>query len=262
MLKFSANLSILFTELPFVKRFTAAKNAGFDAVECWFPYEDASAAEVRALLDEHQLKMIGINTPWGGSGQWGLAALPSYEAAFEKSVRDTLAFAQAVGNPAIHVMAGLAGDVPALDARRCYHRNLERALRWAEGSGSMLVIEPLNGRDRPGYFLHSVDQAADIIERQGLGDLRIMFDCYHIQVEEGDVITRMRRHFDKIGHVQIAGVPVRGEPDKGELNYVEVLRELNNLGWQGYVGAEYKPTGTSAESLGWLADLRRLGIAA
>lgn len=262
MLTFSANLSILFTELPFAQRFAAARQAGFDAVECWFPYEHASAAEVRAWLDAHQLKMVGINTPWGASDQWGLAALPGYEAAFEKSVRDTLAFAQTVGHPAIHVMAGLAGHVPEADARRCYYDNLERAVRWAEDSDSTLVIEPLNGRDRPGYFLHSVDQAADIIERQGLGDLRIMFDCYHVQVQQGDVITRMRRYFDKLGHVQIAGVPARGEPDRGELNYVEVLRELDRLGWQGYVGAEYKPAGPSADSLDWLADLRRRGIAA
>jgi hydroxypyruvate isomerase len=262
MLKFSANLSILFTELPFAQRFAAAKQAGFDAVECWFPYEHASAAEARALLDDHQLQMVGINTPWGEASQWGLAALPGSEAAFEKSMRDTLEFAHAVGSPAIHVMAGLAGHVSPADAQRCYLNNLARALQWAEGSGSTLVIEPLNGRDRPGYFLNSVDQAADIIEHEGLSALRIMFDCYHIQVQEGDVITRMRRHFDKIGHVQIAGAPARGEPDKGELNYVEVLRELDTLGWQGWVGAEYKPSGASADSLGWLADLRRLGIAA
>lgn len=262
MLKFSANLSILFTELPFAQRFAAAKQAGFDAVECWFPYEHGSAAEISAWLTEHQLKMVGINTPWGEGAQWGLAALPGFEDAFEKSMRDTLEFAHAVGGPAIHVMAGLAGHVSPSDARRCYLNNLQRALRWAEGSGSTLVIEPLNGRDRPGYFLHSVDQAADIIDHQGLSDLRIMFDCYHIQVQEGDVIMRMRRHFDKIGHVQIAGAPARGEPDQGELNYVEILRELDRLGWQGYVGAEYKPTGASADSFGWLADLRRSGIAA
>jgi len=262
MLKFSANLSILFTELPFEERFAAASQAGFDAVECWFPYEHGSASQIRALLDAHQLKMVGINTPRGEAGQWGLAALPGYEAAFEKSVRDTLEFAQAVGGPAVHVMAGLAGHVPEPEAGRSYHANLEKALRWAEDSGLTLVIEPLNGRDRPGYFLRSVDQAAGIIERQGLGRLRIMFDCYHIQVQEGDVITRLRRHIDKIGHVQIAGVPARGEPDQGELNYVEVLRELDQLGWKGYVGAEYKPSGPSAASLGWLAELRRLGIAA
>src|SRR5690606_3024921 len=109
MLKFSANLSILFTELPFMERFAAARQAGFDAVECWFPYEHGSAAQIRASLDEHRLKMVGINTPWGAGDQWGLAALPGYESAFEASVRDTLEFAQAVGGPAVHVMAGLAG---------------------------------------------------------------------------------------------------------------------------------------------------------
>lgn len=262
MLKFSANLSILFTELPFADRFAAARRAGFDAVECWFPYESESAAGVKQLLDDNGLIMVGINTPWGSNGQWGLAALPGSETAFEDSIRYALDFAQAVGRPALHVMAGLSGHVPALDARRTYRNNLQKAVHLAEGSGVTLVIEPLNGRDRPGYFLRSVEQAAETIEREGLNSLRIMFDCYHTQVEEGDVITRLRRHLDKIGHIQIAGVPARGEPDQGELNYVEVLRELDRLGWAGHIGAEYKPTGPSADSFGWLRALREQGIAA
>src|SRR5699024_8039789 len=114
------------------------------------PYEHGSAAQIRASLDEHRLKMVGINTPWGAGDQWGLAALPGYESAFEASVRDTLEFAQAVGGPAVHVMAGLAGHVPAADAKHCYQSNLEKALRWAEGTDVTLLIEPLNGRDRPG----------------------------------------------------------------------------------------------------------------
>ena len=262
MLKFSANLSILFTELPFAERFAAARRAGFDAVECWFPYEYAPAAGLRALLEDNGLVMVGMNTPWGSGSQWGLAALPGSEAEFEDSIRQSLDYAQAVGDPALHVMAGLAGHVPAFAARRVYRANLAKAVRLAEGSGVTLVIEPLNGRDRPGYFLRSVEQAAETIGQEGLGSLRIMFDCYHTQIEEGDVITRLRRHFDKLGHVQIAGAPARGEPDRGELNYVEILRELDRLGWDGYVGAEYKPTGPSADSLDWLRALRQQGIAA
>ncbi|MEI2417685.1 TIM barrel protein [Orrella sp. JC864] len=262
MLRFSANLSILFTELPFAERFAAAKAAGFDAVECWFPYEHATAAQVGGLLRDNGLQMVGINTPWGADGQWGLAALPGSEAAFEDSLRRTLDYAQAIGRPAVHVMAGLAGHVPAHEARRAYLANLRKAVRLAEGSGVTLLIEPLNGRDRPGYFLRSVEQAAQVIESQGLDSLRIMFDCYHTQIEEGDVITRLRRHFGKLGHIQIAGVPARGEPDRGELNYTEILRELRQLGWSGHIGAEYKPSGASAQSLAWLHALRQDGIAA
>lgn len=262
MLKFSANLSILFTELPFAARFAAAKAAGFNAVECWFPYEHEDAASVKRLLDDNGLHMVGINTPWGSGSQWGLAALPGSEAAFEASVQQTLDYANAIGCPAVHVMAGLAGHVPAAEARRAYRASLATAVRLAEGRGITLLIEPLNGRDRPGYFLRSVDQAAEVIDRAGLGSVRIMFDCYHTQVEEGDVISRLRRHFHLLGHVQIAGVPARGEPDRGELNYAEILRELGRLGWTGHVGAEYKPTGPSNDSFAWLTALRQAGIAA
>lgn len=262
MLKFSANLSILFNELPFAERFAAAKQAGFNAVECWFPYEHLTASQARRLLEENALTMVGINSPWGTATQWGLAALPGSESAFETSMRTTLEYAQAIGQPAVHVMAGLVGHVCATDAERTYYANLEKAVRWAEGTGLTLVIEPLNSRDRPGYFLHSVDQAAAIIDRTGLNSLRIMFDCYHIQVEEGDLITRLRRHFSKIGHIQIAGAPSRGEPDQGELNYVEILREIDRLGWAGHIGAEYKPTVNTDASFAWLTALREQGIAA
>ena len=261
MLKFSANLSILFTELPFLERFAAARRAGFSAVECWFPYEHATHS-LRQVLDDNGLALVGINTAAGEAGQWGLAALPGHEAAFDRSVQQALDYAQALGRPSVHVMAGLAGHVPAADAQRSYHASLERAVRLAEGSGVQLLIEPLNGRDRPGYFLSSVDQAAEVIERTGLTSLRIMFDCYHVQVQQGDLITRLQRHFAKIGHIQIAGAPARGEPDRGEVNYTEVLREVDRLGWSGWIGAEYRPSGPTAESFGWLHELRRLGIAA
>lgn len=261
MLKFSANLSILFTELPFLERFAAARSAGFSAVECWFPYAH-DLATVRRALDDNGLTLVGINTASGEAEQWGLAALPGHEAPFERSVVQALAYAHELGRPSIHVMAGLAGHVCAADAQRTYCANMERAVRLAEGSGVTLLIEPLNGRDRPGYFLNSADQAADIIDRTGLQSLRIMFDCYHIQVQQGDVISRLTRHFAKIGHIQIAGVPLRNEPDRGELNCAEVLRVVDRLGWDGYIGAEYRPSGPTADSFGWLHALRREGLAA
>jgi hydroxypyruvate isomerase len=157
-------------------------------------------------------------------------------------------------------MAGLVGQIAKVEARRTYYSNLEKAVRLAEGTGVQLLIEPLNLRDRPGYFLFSSDQAGDIIEHTGLSQLRLMFDCYHIQVQEGDLITRLRRHFDKIGHIQIAGVPSRGEPNRGEVNYSEVLREIDQLHWKGWIGAEYKPAHLTTDGLEWLAPLRSEGL--
>jgi hydroxypyruvate isomerase len=253
MPKFSANLSILFQELPFTDRFAAAKAAGFDAVECWFPY-DHRPAEVAKLLRDNALKMVGINTAHGGAGDWGLASLPGREGDFLASVDQALEYAIAFDRCAVHVMGGLAGAVPKADAWRAYVGNLEAALRRAEGTGVQLLIEPLNSRDRPGYILNSVDRAAELIDRTGLGALRIMFDCYHVQVEEGDLVSRLRRHWSKIGHIQFASPPLRSEPGTGEIDYRFVFAEIDRLGWTGWVGAEYRPTTAStAESFGWFA---------
>ncbi|HET8745827.1 MAG TPA: TIM barrel protein, partial [Ramlibacter sp.] len=218
MPRFSANLSILFQELPFKARFAAARRAGFDAVECWFPYEHA-ASEVAQLLRENGLAMVGINTAHGGAADWGLAALPGREQEFLASVGQALEYAVAFDRCAVHVMGGLAGSIPKAEAWRTYLANLEAAVRRAEGTGVPLLIEPLNSRDRPGYILNSVERAADIIDRMGLGSLRIMFDCYHVQVEEGDLIAKLRRHWAKIGHIQFASPPSRTEPGTGEIDY-------------------------------------------
>ena len=250
MPRFSANLSILFGELPFMERFAAAKQAGFRAVECWFPYEHG-ADRIARLIRQLELEMVGINTAHGGPADWGLAALPGRERDFIESVDQALECAARFDRCAVHVMGGLAGAIPRADALRTYATNLEHAVRRAEGSGVQLLIEPLNGRDRPGYILSSVDQAAELIERTGLGTLKIMFDCYHVQVEDGDLVTRLRRHWDKIGHIQIASPPARTEPGTGEIDYGFVFAEIDRLGWQGWVGAEYRPSGITADSFGW-----------
>lgn len=251
MPRFSANLSILFGELPFMERFAAAKQAGFKAVECWFPFEH-DVDEIARLLRDLQLEMVGINTAHGGPGEWGLAALPGRESDFLQSLDQALDGAGRFGRCAVHVMAGLAGAIPRAEAWQTYTANLVRAVRRAEGSGVQLLIEPLNSRDRPGYILNSSDLAAEVIERTGLGSLKIMFDCYHIQVEEGDLVTRMRRHWNKIGHLQIASPPARTEPGTGEIDYGFVFGEIDRLGWKGWVGAEYKPSGKTLDSFGWL----------
>jgi hydroxypyruvate isomerase len=251
MPKFSGNLSILFGEMPFLDRFAAARQAGFDAVECWFPYEHG-AQRVADLLRANELQMVGINSAHGALNEWGIAALPGKEEAFIASVEEALDFAAQCGNCAVHVMAGLAGSIPAAEAWRTYLGNLEVAVRRAEGSDVQLLIEPLNSIDRPGYLLNSVDRASEIIDRTGLQALKIMFDCYHVQVQEGDLVRRLRRHWDKIGHIQVASTPDRSEPGTGEIDYCYIFREIDRLGWAGWVGAEYKPSGATANTFGWM----------
>jgi hydroxypyruvate isomerase len=254
MPRFSANLSILFTELPFMQRFAAAKEAGFNAVECWFPYEHG-ISNIARTLRECQLEMVGINTSPGKATEWGLAALPGREGDFLDSVDQALDAARTFGSCAVHVMGGLVGSIPRTDAWRTYISNLEKAVQRAEAAGVQLLIEPLNSRDRPGYVLNSVDRAAEIVEYSGLSSLKIMFDCYHVQVEEGDLVTRLRRHWNKIGHIQIASAPDRSEPGNGEIDFDYLFAQVDLLGWSGWIGAEYKPSTSTDTSLGWLRNL-------
>jgi hydroxypyruvate isomerase len=254
MPRFSANVSILFTELPFMERFSAAKEAGFNAVECWFPYEHG-VSDIARTLRECQLEMVSINTAPGAATEWGLAAVPGREADFLESLDQALDAAGVLGNCAVHVMGGLVGAIPRFEAWRTYISNLEKAVRRAEAAGVQLLIEPLNSRDRPGYVLSSIDRAAEIVERRGLSSLKIMFDCYHVQVEEGNLATRLRRHWDKIGHIQIACAPDRSEPGKGEIDFTYLFTQIDHLGWSGWIGAEYKPSSSTGASFGWLQGL-------
>lgn len=250
---YSANLSIMFLELPFLERFAAARKAGFDFVECWFPY-DHTASTIERALHENDLKLVGINSAPGAAGEWGLAALPGRHQDFADSLDQALDYAGRLGS-AVHVMAGLVGTVPFADAQAAYLENLEYAIEKADGSGVQLLIEPLNSRDRPGYFLRTVEQADAIIARPGFGSLKLMFDCYHVQRESGDLTTRLARYFPIIGHIQIASVPHRNEPDTGEVRYRFVLHELERLGWDRPIGAEYKPLRSTLDGLGWIRNL-------
>jgi 2-dehydrotetronate isomerase len=256
MPRFSANISIMFHELPFIDRFEAAKAAGFDAVECWFPYKHPKA-ELKSLLDGHGLALIGINTAPGdvARGEWGVTALPGRQVDFDRQFAEALDYAVALGASGIHVMAAMTGGMDFAGCERAYMGNLERAARQAEGSGVNLLIEPLNARDRPGYFLSRSDHAIDIIQRIGAPNLKLMFDVYHIQIMEGDIIRRLRGHLQHVGHIQIAAVPTRHEPDEGELDFGTILAEIDALGWQGWVGCEYKPRAGTSEGLGWRAAL-------
>ncbi len=257
MPRYSANISIMFQELPFLDRLAAAKAAGFDAVEFWFPYEYPKA-QLRGTLDELGLTLVGLNTAPGdvAKGEWGHAALPGREADFDRGFAQALDYAAALGSRGIHVMAAMTGALDHAACEKAYMANLERAAKRAEGSGITLLIEPLNAKDRPGYFLSRSDQALDIIRRIGAPNLKLMFDIYHVQVMEGDIIRRLRGHMPHIGHIQIAAVPTRAEPDEGELNYRTILAEIDLAGWPGWVGCEYKPRAGTVEGLGWREALR------
>jgi 2-dehydrotetronate isomerase len=245
MPRLAANLAFLFTERPLLERFGAAAAAGFSAVELQYPY-DVEAAAVKAELARHRLTQLGINTPLGREGETGLAALPGrerdWEAAFERA---------AVGGSAIHCLAGCLPPGQRLAAEAVFVRNLIRAAEKAASAGITLLIEPLNPRDRPDYFLSRVEHAADIVKKVGVPNLRIQFDFYHVQIVGGDLIRRFEAHLPFVGHVQVAAVPSRREPDEGEVNYPEIFAALDRLGYAGHVGCEYRPRDRTEEGLGW-----------
>jgi 2-dehydrotetronate isomerase len=253
-MRLSANIGILFRELDFVDRFLAAARAGFAAVECWAPY-DHPVAELRRAIANAGIPLIGINTVPGDAakGEMGLAGVPGREQEFDAAIAQALDYGAALGVRHVHVLAGAVDGFSEGDGLATFRRNLALAARLAEQVGITLVIEPINRRDRPNYLLASSDRAAQIIDDIGSSQLRMMFDFYHLQIGEGDVIRRFERLLPKIGHVQFAAVPSRAEPDEGELDYRWILHEIDRLGWPGYVGAEYQPRGHTEDGLGWMA---------
>lgn len=254
-MKFSANLGFLWTDRPLPDAIRAAKAAGFDAVECHWPYH-VPPAEINAVLAETGLTMLGLNTRRGdvAAGDNGLAAIPGREAEARAAIDEALAYARATGASAVHVMAGFSGG-PRAHAAFC--ANLAYACAAAEGDAITILIEPLNHYDAPGYFLAKSAQAGVIIRELNRENLKLMFDCYHLQIMEGDLTRRLAALRPLIGHIQIASVPDRGAPDHGELDYGFVLSEIARLGWDRPIGAEYKPDGPTDASLGWLERRRR-----
>lgn len=253
MPRFAANLTMLFAELPFMERFAAARAAGFDAVEYLFPYE-YEAAELKRALDDAGLTQVLFNAPPGdwAAGERGLAALPGHEVLFRRSVEQALDYAAVLGVGQVHVMAGI-GDAVERAARATYVENLRRAAAAAGKRGVRLLIEPLNPRDVPGYFLSSVEQAAEIVRDVGSGNLFIQYDLYHQSRSGGELLGTFERYRAMIRHMQVAGNPGRHEPDTGEIDYGFVFRELDRLGYEGWIGAEYVPANGTVEGLGWLA---------
>ena len=253
-MRFSANLGFLWNERPLPEAIHAAKAAGFDAVECHWPF-DVPAEHTKAALAEAGLQMLGLNTRRGNTaiGENGLAALAGREADARASIDEALAYASAISARAVHVMAG---NTSGPRARRAFCDSLAYACE-AAGDAIMILIEPLNHYNAPGYFLNSTSQAADIIREVGKPNLKMMFDFYHIQIMEGDVTRRFEALRPLIGHVQIAAVPDRGTPDHGELDYTYVLQRVAALGWSQPIGAEYFPENKASPDMSWLARIRQ-----
>lgn len=248
MTEFSANLGFLWPDLALPDAIRAAKQAGFAAVECHWPY-DYPAADVNAALIETGLPMLGLNTARGdvASGENGLAALPGREADARAAIDQAISYARAIKARAVHVMAGFAHGPQA-------HAQFIANLRYGCTAAPELtmLIEPLNRHDAAGYFLETTAQARTIITEVGAPNLKLMFDCYHVGRTEGDLLTRLKDLGDLVGHIQFASVPDRGTPDHGEINYSWLFGEIDALGWESPLGAEYKPVGPTDQTLGWL----------
>lgn len=253
MPRFAANLSMMYPDRPFLDRFAAAAADGFEAVEFLFPYEHAPEVVARQL-QAHGLTQALFNLPPGdwAAGERGMACHPGREAEFAATVQQALRYAQATGCQRLHAMAGLLprGVAPA-QARQVYVHNLRAAAQALADAGITLLIEPINSRDMPGYFLNLQEQAHDIVAEVGAPNLKVQMDFYHCQIMEGDLTRRLERHFEGVGHIQIASVPDRHEPDGGEVAYAHLFQRLDALGYQGWIGCEYRPAGDTSAGLGW-----------
>jgi hydroxypyruvate isomerase len=251
MPRFAANLAYMFTERPMMERFGAAAAAGFKAVELQFPY-DIAPTDVRAELQRHGLVQLGINTqPRPNGGESGLGAVPGREREFAEVFAKALDYVVAIGGSAIHTMAGVVAPELRPAAERAFVANYARAADLAAEKNVTLLIEPLNPRDRPNYFVGRVEQAADLIAQIGRPNVKIQFDFYHVQIISGDLIKRVEKFLPAIGHVQIAAVPSRAEPDEGEVSYPAVFDALDRLGYAGWIGCEYKPRWRTEDGLAW-----------
>jgi hydroxypyruvate isomerase len=264
MPQFAANLSMLYNEHAFLDRFSAASQDGFKAVEYLFPYE-FEAQVLRQHLQDNGLQQVLFNAPPGdwAAGERGLACLPGREAEFRTGILKALEYAQVLDCPRIHVMAGLkpvGADLASLQAT--YISNLSWAAQQAAQAHKNILIEPINTRDMPGFFLNYQAQAHDIVAKVGAANLQVQMDLYHCQIMEGDLAAKLRQYLPsgRVGHIQIAGVPMRHEPDVGEVNHAylfDVIDEITAAGaWQGWIGCEYRPArgavaNGTRDGLGW-----------
>ncbi len=252
MLRFDPNLRWLFTEVPMSDRYAAAAAAGFRGVEVAFPY-DVPAGELAARLSDNGLTLVQILSPfdWDG-GERGLAALPGREAAFRSSIESALGYAVQVGRPNIHVMPGNIG--PELDRDRCrevFVENLIWAADQAKAAGVTLILEPCCRARFPQFLYHRLEEGIRVIEDVGRSNVKLCFDTFHVQTEEGSIADRLQAAWPHIGHIQVGNVPGRHEPGTGEIHFPYLFALIEKLGWDGWIGCEYTPSGPTLDTLGW-----------
>ena len=253
MPKFAANLSMLFTELPFLDRFEAASRAGFTAVEFLFPYA-FSAADIKQRLDDNGLKLVLHNLPAGDwdAGERGIACHPDRVEEFRAGVAKAIAYATALGVGQVNCLAGKApAGVSDEMLRSTLVSNLKYAAAELKGAGLRLLIEPINHFDIPGFYLNTTAQALAILDEVGADNAFVQYDIYHAQRMEGELAATMQKYLARIGHVQLADNPGRNEPGTGEINFPFLFAHLDRIGYTGWIGCEYKPATTTEAGLGW-----------
>ena len=256
MPRFAANLTMLFNEVPFLDRFEAAARAGFTGVEYLFPY-DFDTQELKARLARHGLTQVLHNLPAGnwGAGERGIACHPDRVQEFADGVDRAIDYARTLDCTQVNCLAGVVpSGVSQADAHATFVRNLRSAAPRLEAAGVRLLIEPINTRDIPGFFLTHTKQALGIIDEAG-GAAQLQYDVYHMQIMEGDLAKTIERHLPRIAHMQIADPPARNEPGTGEINYRFLLNWIDRLGYKGWIGLEYKPAGRTEDGLGWMKTL-------
>ena len=254
MPRFAANLSMLFTEVDFLDRFAAAAEAGFSGVEYLFPY-DFPVEEIKARLDVNKLEQVLFNLPAGdwAKGERGIACHPDRVEEFRTGVDKAIAYAKVLGNQQINCLAGIhPKGVDCATVEKIFVDNLRYAADKLAGAGIRLVMEAINTRDIPGFYLSTTKQALDIRDKVGSTNLYLQYDIYHMQIMEGDLARTVENNLAAINHVQLADNPGRNEPGTGEINYRFLFEHLDRIGYQGWIGCEYKPATTTAAGLGWM----------
>ncbi len=255
MPKFAANLGFLWTELPLLDRIAAAGRAGFRAVELHYPY-DLPPADVAKACRDANVVLLGVNTALGpGPNDRGLAAVPGRRDEARALVDQSVDFIREAGGTSVHVMAGLVPREQHAEGRVCLLDTLRYAIDRIGDDNITVLLEALNPRDMPGYFYTGLEDMASVVAELDNPHVRMMFDTYHIGVAQGDIITRLRTHFPLVGHVQIAAVPSRAEPDEGEIAYPAIFAELEALGYAGWIGCEYRPRAGTEIGLRWVEAL-------
>jgi hydroxypyruvate isomerase len=258
MPRFAANLTMMFNEVPFIERFSKAAAAGFEAVEFLFPYAH-SPEEISAELDKHKLTLALFNMPPGDwdAGDRGMAAIPGRESEFRKNVETSLHYALALGCKTLHAMSGITEGFARSACEDSFVSNFSYAADQLAPHGITLLVEPINSRNMPGYFISHQADALALLERVGRANAAVQLDLYHAQIMDGDLTRLIEKMKNRFAHVQMASVPARHEPDEGEVNYPHLYAVLDAEGYDGWIGCEYNPRGVTEDGLGWFAPWKR-----